>query len=477
MNSNPRIIRHRPSATGILLALGLALLPWAFGGVAPFALGVPILGFVALAAAVVLEWRDPRRIGRLLGVNALPAGALAALGAFALLQATPLPGALVAWLSPLRAQLGHDAAMALGASTGELPLALAPADARATGLLLLGYAAVFLATALVARERVDRRLLFATVLGSAVAQVVFGAPRWVARAATLWGLALPGDETRLRGSYVNANHLALLLELGLVLAFAWGAWVARRTAHEVSAERRLIALAAPAGLWLVLFAGVAFTESRAGLLAALAATAVQALGLATGGRRRGLAFAGVGLLLLVGLGVTLWLGGGAGFDRLTGTSVYDLAWSSRLGVYASTVELWTRFPFFGCGLGSFRDAFPLVQPADLPGGWTHAHNDYLELLATGGLLAVALLAVGLLSLVGRLRRVLATGRRSEDRFGALAALGALTAAGVHEALDFGLTLPANGLALVVVVAAAAAGRREAALTTPARPLTVTTSSR
>lgn len=443
------------------MALAVVALPWAFGGVAPFAAAVPVLASAALAAAVALEWGQGRRLGRGLGISAAPALALAGLGGLALLQATSWPAGWVALVSPLRARLGLDAAAALGRSAATLPLSLAPADSVATGLLLLGLAVTFLAVTLVARERADRRLLFGAVLGVAVVQVLFGAPRWVARTASLWGLSLPGDETRLRGSYVNANHLAVLLEIGLVLAFAWGAWVARRSAQDPSVERRLLGLAAPAGLWLLLFAGVAFTESRAGLVAAGVATAVQALALGMGSRRRWLGLIGVVALLSVGLGVTVWLGGGAGFARLTGTSVYDLTWNARIAVYHSTVELWTRFPLVGSGLGSFRDAFPLVQPAGVPGAWTHAHNDYLELAATAGLVGLALGGVGLVALVHRLRRVLVTGRRSEDRYGALAALGALAAVGVHEALDFGLTLPANALALVVVVASAAAARREA----------------
>lgn len=476
------------------MALAVILLPWAFGGVTPFASSVPVVGFLALAAAMALEWREPRHLARALGVSKWPALALAGLGTLALAQALPLPfGRLTAERAVLtgeaRAALGASGETALGAAgetafgaganSAPVPLSLAPGDSVATGLLLLGLAAIYLATSIVARERIDRRLLFGSVLGVALAEVVLGAPRWVARATTWWGLTLPGDETRLRGSYVNANHLALLLEIGLVLAFAWGAWMARRSTQDPSLERRLLGLAAPVGLWLVLFAGLVFTESRAGLLAALAATGVQALTFGFGGlagamrgRWRIAGLVAVTALLLVAVGVALWLGGGAGFDRLLGTSIYDLTWNARLAVYNSTFELWTRFPVLGTGLGTFGDAFPLVQPASVPGAWTHAHNDYLELAATGGLLGVVLLAAGLVGAIGGLRRVLATGRRSEDRCGALAALGALTAVGVHEALDFGLTIPANALALVVVVAAAAAARRDPGPVSRPRPTEV-----
>ncbi|MDX2000101.1 MAG: O-antigen ligase family protein [Thermoanaerobaculia bacterium] len=458
MTNRSGIIRHRPSLAGALLALLVVAGPWFFGGIAPFSVLVPILGAGALLFALGLEWRTPQRLGRALGLAAGPAGALAGLGLLGLGQALPLPAGMTAGLSPQRAELGRDAAASLGSELGALPLSLSPPASVATALLLLGLAAVFLATLTVARERVDRRLLLGSVLAVAVAQVIFGAPRWVSRATTLSGLTLPGDATRLRGSYVNANHLALLLLLGLTLAFAWGAWAARRASQEPSLERRLTVLAPPVGLWLALFAGLAFTESRAGLAAAIAGTVVQTFCLGLDRRWRWLGLGAVLALLVVGLGIAVWLGGGAGFERLAGTSAYDLTLNSRRVVYASTFDLWLRFPFFGSGLGSFRDAFPLVQPAHLPGSWTHAHNDPLELLATAGLLGVTLLGLGLWRVVQRLRKVMTTGRRSEDRFGALAALGALAAVGVHEGLDFGLTLSANAVALTVLVAAAAAAR-------------------
>jgi O-antigen ligase len=96
----------------------------------------------------------------------------------------------------------------------------------------------------------------------------------------------------------------------------------------------------------------------------------------------------------------------------------------------------------------------MVQPASIPGGWWHAHNDWLEALATLGVPGALLLLVGLGAAVQRLFEVLAGDNRGEDRAAALAGYGALVAAAVHSALDFGLTIPANALSLAVIVGAA-----------------------
>ncbi|MEO1370126.1 MAG: hypothetical protein AAFX50_23330, partial [Acidobacteriota bacterium] len=51
----------------------------------------------------------------------------------------------------------------------------------------------------------------------------------------------------------------------------------------------------------------------------------------------------------------------------------------------------------------------------------------------------------------RLWKVYRRGRRSEDRAGGLAVLGAATAALLHSFVDFGLTIPANAFALATMV--------------------------
>jgi O-antigen ligase len=140
------------------------------------------------------------------------------------------------------------------------------------------------------------------------------------------------------------------------------------------------------------------------------------------------------------------------------TMPFDVSLAARRQAWAATLDLWRLFPIAGSGLGTFRDAFPLVQPATLDGTWWHAHSGPLELLATTGLAGLGLVAAGLAALVLRLVVVLRRGRRSEDRASGLAVLGALAAVGVHEWFDFGLTMPANALTLAVLAGAACSAR-------------------
>ena len=79
----------------------------------------------------------------------------------------------------------------------------------------------------------------------------------------------------------------------------------------------------------------------------------------------------------------------------------------------------------------------------------------IPLLVVGAVLFLPLLLLGgLVAAVRRLFQVLGGDNRGEDRAAALAGYGALAAAAVHSALDFGLTIPANALGLAVLVGAA-----------------------
>lgn len=491
-----RMIRQPGLLAAGLLALLVLLAPLPFGSVAPGAAAtLETAAFLACALAAA-------RATDLAGLrHAAPAVvALVAVAIWGALQSLPWPPGAVAFLSPEHARLYSQASELLAPAPGGTDppappsgasptLSLAPAASRTTALLWAAVAACLAAAAIAGRERRNRRLLGAGLILAALFQVVQGAQSWFARSETIWGVDVPGAATRLRGTFVNPDHAAAFLGIALPAAFAWGWWAARRARDELQIERRVLWVAPPVLVWLTLFAGLAFTGSRGGLVAAVTGVVVQGglLALHTVARRGGLgggpdtgrgrlvslllAPAGV-VAALVGIGVVAVIGLQEGLGRLLSTTPYDVSWGARLAAYDATLDLWRRFPWTGSGAGTFREAFPLVQPADLVGTWRHAHSDPLELLATTGVLGVALVAIGLGAVVLRLAAVLQRGSRSEDRAAALAALGALAALAVHDAVDFGLTLPANAAALAIVVGAAVAaptGHRRQVAAASARP--------
>jgi O-antigen ligase len=444
--------RHRIPA----LALG-ALLLWAplpFASITPrAAAALEIGGFLALALAAsrAASLAPVRRSG-------WGAAALVAVALLGLVQSISWPRGLVHAISPQHLATVEPSRAVLGSAEPAtlVPLSFDPATSRRTALGWFSCAALLAAATLVGDERRHRRLLLAALLAAAVFEVLYGAQGWFASSTSIWGVEVPNTTARLRGTFVNADHLALYLEIALAVAFAWTYWTLRRSRDEPTVERRLLRLAPPLAVWALLFAGLTFTASRAGLAAAVGATLLQ--GLLTfrrHGRRR---WVMVGAALLgVGIAAAATLGFEQAFGRWLGTSAYELTLNVRLEADLAAASLWAAYPALGTGLGAFADVFAAVQPRD---GlvWGHLHNDWLELALTTGALGLAAFLGGLIPLVRRLVVVLRQGHRSEDRAAAIAALGALAAVAFHSLLDFGLTMPANAATLAIVVGAAAGAR-------------------
>ena len=438
MKKRPRILPPPRELPCWALAALVALAPLPSGGVTPQArTGLWIALFVLLA---VVARRDD--LGVRLRPAWQPAAAFGALAALGWLQSLPWPAPLAALISPEHLAHERGAAAALGEAPGWPHLSLSPEISRGAALTFAALAAAWLVAVAEGRPRYRRRRLMAAVLVAGLLQ-------------PLWGLArtFSEDSPRLTGTFVNPDHSALLIEMALAAAFGWAVAVGRSTL-----ERRFLALAPPVAIWLFLWAALIVSGSRAGLLAAAGGALGQAVLLALATRKwRPLLIGGGALATAFGLVVAIGLRGG--LDRLRATSTHALLFNERLAAWGETIELFPRFPLLGSGLGTFLEAFPLVQSAEMSGlRWVRAHNGYLELLVTGGLVALAVAAWGLSSVLRRLWDRLRRPRRRDERALALAASGALISVGLHELVDFGLALPANALALTVMTAAAVAPR-------------------
>ncbi|MEM8994018.1 MAG: O-antigen ligase family protein, partial [Acidobacteriota bacterium] len=371
------------------------------------------------------------------------------------LQSLTWPSPLTHLLSPRLADLWRDSGQLLagGGESGSLflPLSIAPQVSQQVALHWMAVAACLAAACLQGRERGARRVLAVALVVSGAIQITYGADRWLSRRSEIWSVDVPGEPGRLRGTFVNPDHFALFAAIGVTCAAAWLLWAAKRALEGKEAfEQRLWRLAPPVIAFSLLFVGIAFSGSRAGQLAAVGALTFQGAVVAVRHRRwQMIALAAAPMVLgVAGLAAFGWQ---RGLARWLETSIYDVTWNARIFAWKSSVELWWSTPVTGTGLGTFRQAFPLVQPGNLDGTWHHAHSDVLELLVTVGLLGWILLPLALLGLYRRLWKVYRRGRRSEDRAGGLAVLGAATAALLHSFVDFGLTIPANAFALATVV--------------------------
>ena len=444
------MIRHStPAFLAVYLLLFIVCLgPLPFGSVL-----VPArtaLGLCALAAFVCALLANSEGLGgqRETLLASLP---VVAVGVWGLLQSLSWPRPLVATLTPGLAADWSQATRLLGDEAPHFALSLAPEVTRATALHWLAVAAAVAAASLAVRQRSQRRLLLGALLALAVFEVFYGAGIGTRGSSRIWGVEVGGDPDRLRGTFVNSNHAALYLSFAVTTAFAGLWWSIRRVRWERAIERQILLIAGPSLLFLLLFVGLAFTGSRGGLVAVVLALLVQALLMAAPKKQFTTGLAAVAGIGVLGIGGVVWFGFEQGFGRLLSTSGYEIAWGQRLLAWRATWQLFLEVPWTGCGLGTFRQAFPAVQPADLEGTWSHAHNDPLEILVTTGLVGFLLLLAALVLVARQLWQRLTDARRSEDHALALAGAGALTTALFHSLVDFGLTIPANAFTLAILI--------------------------
>ncbi|MHC4600334.1 MAG: O-antigen ligase family protein [Planctomycetota bacterium] len=454
----------------ILAFLLLALSPWGWGGVLPEVEASLALGADLLLLLLALNLLHARR-SRAPSLLSNPLFRLSGLcmGGFALftvLQTVPLPRSVLSALSPAAADL-HLA-------DGGASLSLAPAATRASLVLLLSTAALFLTPPILLRR--GRRL--ASILG--VVTAVGG----VTAAYALLN-SLSNNELSLHYSkgtqsaracvpFVNPNHLATFLAvllpapLAVLLFFSPKGrageeeTILLRVADFLSdlSKRYWKILAALAFAFAAL--GLTFSMSRAGILAGAGGLTAFFAALAALHRKgEGLPVVRMliaTLLVAILVGAALWLGLEPVLRRYAATEV---GMEGRLHVWAISMEIFGDFPVFGTGLGTFTHVFPLHKPATLPVHYTFPHNEYLGILVECGLVGSLLLAgAATFGFAGLVRELARHRYRRTRQLGACWAIGGGTAFAIHAFFDFAVHIPAVAFLLSITLGAGFAAVRK-----------------
>jgi O-antigen ligase len=175
-------------------------------------------------------------------------------------------------------------------------------------------------------------------------------------------------------------------------------------------------------------------------------------------RRRRLAIAVVAVLL-GGLALITATAGREPLARFVRSDPGELRADARLALWESSLDAWRRFPVFGSGLGTFREAFRSVQPREIEGQVEQAHNDFLQILVTGGVVGAALAALAFAATLWLLARAWWRQMHREESAFLLGGIGAVLFVILHGIVEFDMSIPAIPATLAVIVGGAwAAGR-------------------
>jgi O-antigen ligase len=118
--------------------------------------------------------------------------------------------------------------------------------------------------------------------------------------------------------------------------------------------------------------------------------------------------------------------------------------------WRATWRMFKGHPIAGAGLGGYWADVPRYHSASGILTPQQAHNDYLELLASGGVLGAALFVWFTIVLIRQAAESVAN-MEGFQRAVLLGTIISLAGAGVHSIVDFGLHITVNALVFVVLL--------------------------
>jgi hypothetical protein len=460
----------------ILGSVGAATL--AFGAVyewvyAPLALVSAVAG---LSAILVSGRRPP------LAPVAICFGAIAVAIA---LQLVPLPRTLLLSVSPGTDQFlsRYDLAYAAGGALSDSPedtgqpvappshpTSIAPERTRTALLLFLAFALLALGTArvvsVVGAHPVARAMV---VFGLALA--IIGIVQYALHAPyrrpenfelqpLIYGFWRPELKSQPFGPFVNPNHFAGWMLM--VLPIALGLFYERALRLvEVGRARRVYELSLlntpdfSAAMYFALCAvvmGLALlltrSRSAAGAFAVASIVAGWVVLRALKDNRARLA-AGVGALLLFG-GTIAWAGADSVLNKVRDQGTTSIG--GRADAWRGALAIAKDFPVAGSGLDTYGLAMIFYQQHETTMHYNEAHNDYLQLLAEGGLLVMIPIAVTVMFFIREVRRRFReapkVGTTYWVRVGAVIGIVGIA---LQSCFEFSLQMPANAALFAVLV--------------------------
>ena len=388
--------------------------------------------------------------------------------AYLVLQMLPLPPPSLGMISPeaeLAGKMSQPAALVQERlSYPWFSLAPYAYPVRMSLVRWIVYALFFLGLCrcLDSRKRIEAAVV--TILVLCCFDALYGIMQAYSGNPHIWWFKLANKDVS--GTYLNRNHFAGLMEMGVVLAVAYATALGKtgelptaRSLRPRPFKKRFLAVFAAErrGIrqFLVIFAGgitglgLILSASRGGILAAAGALFLMGLllSLRSGAKRK--------WKVIIGLsGIALIFGLYAGLDyTVERFDSFDRDLEVRLIRAERTIDLFRDYRYAGAGIGNFRHAYGKYQhPRDIKYYVDYAHNDYAQFLAEAGIAGAALLIIGMGWYLGRTFR---QWRLRNDPFAVclgIAPFGALAAIAIHSVSDFNLHRPANVLVLIAVMA-------------------------
>lgn len=243
------------------------------------------------------------------------------------------------------------------------------------------------------------------------------------------------------GPFVNKNHFAGFVAMILPLSLGM-------SLMSKDAEKRVLY----AFFSLVMAIAVFITLSRAGILSLLIGGVVfSSVVFVNAASRRKLI--PVLIFLFIMTAALLLSGIPPVVDRFAKP---EAAGDWRLIAWPWVLSAFADYPVFGSGFGTFQHVFKIYQPDGLYAYWSHALNDYLELLLEMG---IAGFAIATAFVVIVIKRVVKSRWHDKDIYLKAGLLSSISTMLVHGFFNFNFRIPSNAILFFLVMGIAFAMSR------------------
>jgi O-antigen ligase len=371
-------------------------------------------------------------------------------------QLIPLQASMREWLSPHAFSV--DRIVALDTQPAIRPPHALSVDIEST-MWALALAAVYIGVFWCARATCSSGGVRTTVRGVAwlgmALTVLVAIQRATSPALLYWTWQPISAGASPYGPFVNRNALAswLTMAVPLIIGYAMARHQSPPTRNDhtipgTSIDSRQLWLA---GAAILMTGGLLASMSRGGILGG----GIGLMAFVWLSRRRIGGGSGVAWMLAGLVALVVMASAYANLDtlalRLQETTEQG-TWG-RPAIWRDTWRMASDFPLTGVGAGAFQRAMLVYQQGSRLFFFNHAHNEYLQLLAEGGLLVAVPASLAVLAAMALMARSLGADRTPIFWVRAGAICG-IVAVAVQSIWDTGLRTPADGVLFAVIAAIA-----------------------
>jgi O-antigen ligase len=382
----------------------------------------------------------------------------------AILQLIPLPYGLIRVLSPHSAAI-HGSVTTAGAGglakSGWLTLSFAP------GLSVVELARYFFYVLFAyllfqyVRTRKQIRIIVMVMLLTAAFQAFYGLMDLFGGTEKILGVQQNFRLNSATGTYIDHDLFSGFLEM--IFPLSLGYLLAR--ANFFSQEKGLtfkkkIIWFSQEGLQkslvfglmsLIIGLGIFFSRSRSGIFVFFATIFLMVIVLSASGRKETRHSNIIWTVCLAVLFAVIVIGGKPIIERFSWTAIRT---EERPTYYENTIKMIGDFPLSGTGFGTYAYAYQMYRKVFNYGFLDHAHDDYLELAAEGGLVSGCILIAAAFGLVGVLYSKWTQRKDHFVRGVTLGCMLGIVALLIHSLTYFNLHNPANAIYFLTLYALA-----------------------